>query len=303
MNISLDRYRTFYTVALSSSISRASEQLGISQPAVSQSIALLEKQLGCQLFARSPRGVTLTAEGAALLPFVSQAMAMLGHAQRHFEELGQLATGRLRIGASDTLCKYWLLPRLSEFHARYPGIALQVTNRTSRETLNLLRDGQVDIGLVHLPLEVPAAYQQWQVMSLHDCFYYAPAAFSDLRSVYAAKDLVHLPLILLERESASRRFLDSAFADLGLELAPSIELGSLDLMLDFARAGLGICAGVAEFFEEPAARLGLRRLDVTPRLPPRAIALITHRHVPLPHSAQAFLDFVHPNEKETVYAD
>lgn len=295
--ISLDRYRTFLAVAQSASISKASALLGISQPAVSQGIRQLEGQLSCRLFQRSPRGVKLTQEGEALLPFATQALSTLAHAERHFEALRSLETGTLRIGASDTLSRHWLLSRLARFHAGHPGIAIQVTNRTSRETVALLEKGQVELGLVNLPVRVPESFVVQQVLSIQDCFFYLPEAFPGLPDALSMQALCEYPLILLEQASATRRYLDGAFAAQGVALRPEIELGSLDLLLDFARAGLGICSGVAEFAGTEESR-GLRRLHITPALSPRAIGLIYQRHLPLSLCAQAFLqDYCGP-EKE-----
>ena len=154
MNVDLQLYKVFYTVARKKSITGAAEELFISQPAVSQAIKQLESLAGSQLFIRSPRGVLLTDEGKLLFSYIEKAMELINVAEEKFEEIRDLEKGTLSIGASDTLCKHFLLPYLKEFHKLYPKINLQIANRTSKETLELLRYGKVDIGFVNLPVDI-----------------------------------------------------------------------------------------------------------------------------------------------------
>ncbi len=289
MNIALERYRTFLAVADCASISLASERLCVSQPAVSQSIRLLEQELGCQLFARGAKGVTLTGEGEALLPYVRQAMTLLERAEQHFDELKTLDTGTLRIGASDSLCKHWLLPRLSNFHRMHPGISIQVTNRTSTETMELLHTAKVDIGLVNLPMEIRDKFVLHEIQAVQDCFVYHADAFPSLPAALPMAELARLPLLMLERASSSRRYIDACFSQEGVTLAPQIELGSLDLLAEFAKAGLGICAVVAQFVQAELGSGALKRLDPIPPLPMRGVGMVYSRDLPLPFSAKAFL--------------
>jgi DNA-binding transcriptional LysR family regulator len=151
MDINYELYKVFYHVASTLSFSEASKQLFISQSAVSQSIKVLEKKLNQTLFIRSTKKVQLTPEGEILLKHVEPAMNLIRQGENQLLDSNSLNGGQLRIGASDTICRYYLVPFLSEFHKRYPNIHIKVTNRTSIECARLLDNGQVDFILTNYP--------------------------------------------------------------------------------------------------------------------------------------------------------
>lgn len=149
----MDWYRAFYEVAQTGSFSKAAERMYITQPAVSHAIKQLEDRLGGALFFRTSRGAKLTAEGEVLFKFVSQAHHFLENGTKKIAEMRNLMAGEVKIGAGDTLCRHYLLPYLESFHNEYPDVKIQVTNRTTRETVSLLKEGRIDFGIVNLPLE------------------------------------------------------------------------------------------------------------------------------------------------------
>ena len=129
MDINYELYKVFYHVASTLSFSEASKQLFISQSAVSQSIKVLEKKLNQTLFIRSTKRVQLTPEGEILLKHIEPAMNLIKKGENQLLEANTLNGGQLRIGASDTICRYFLVPFLSHFHSLYPNIHIKVTNR------------------------------------------------------------------------------------------------------------------------------------------------------------------------------
>jgi len=132
MNIDFELYRIFYVVATVGNITKAAQELMISQPAVSKAIKHLEEQLGGVLFTRTKRGVILTEEGLEFYKHIKLAMEHIVNAENKFSNLMNLETGTIRIGISTTLTRYYLLPYLSNFHSRFPGINIQIlTNKTS----------------------------------------------------------------------------------------------------------------------------------------------------------------------------
>ncbi|HOF94710.1 MAG TPA: LysR family transcriptional regulator, partial [Clostridia bacterium] len=145
MSADLELYRVFCTAARCGSLSHAARELYISQPAVSQAMRRLEESLGCSLFTRTSRGITLTSEGKMLYSYADKAVRLLYAAEDKLNRMQTLQSGGLMIGASDTLCQFFLLPYLKRFHYEYPEVQLQVTNRTTPETIELLKIGKVDI--------------------------------------------------------------------------------------------------------------------------------------------------------------
>ena len=138
MDINYELYKVFYYVATTLSFSEASKLLFISQSAVSQSIKVLEKKLGITLFIRSTKRVQLTPEGETLLRHVEPAINLIARGEAQIMEAGTLGGGQLRIGASDTICRYFLVPYLNRFHRSFPNVHIKVTNQTSTQCVDLL---------------------------------------------------------------------------------------------------------------------------------------------------------------------
>lgn len=287
--IQLEQYRVFAEVAAQKSFSRAAENLYISQPAVSRTIRLLEEALETKLFTRQARGVTLTQAGEALYGYVGQALHLLSGGEQYLEKLKGLTHGTLTVGASDTICQHYLLPYLEDFHRDHPGVSLKVTNRTSRETLALLRQGRADIGVVHLPTELGEHLKAEPLATVHDCFVVRPGLV-DGKTPLTPEQISRLPLLMLEQESSTRRHLDTQFRAWGVTLTPQIELGSHDLLLSFALAGLGVATVVREYAAKPLAEGTLVELPLTRALPPREVAIVYRAQIPLTFAAREFLD-------------
>ncbi|MBQ6058813.1 MAG: LysR family transcriptional regulator [Clostridia bacterium] len=286
--ITLDLFRVFVTVAHEGSFSAAARALFLSQPAVSQAISQLEHQLGTPLFIRSVRGVTPTPEGAILLEHAQSAIEMLERGRGKLKKLQLLETGALRVGAGDAATRHYLLPRLSRFSERFPGLSLTVQNGTTGELLEYLRSGAIDLALINLPLENDDLVVQL-CLPVHDVFVAKPApGLTD--TPLPLSELSHMRLIMLERRSNSRRLVDEALHRLDVNLTPEIELGSHDLLMDFAELGLGVSCVVREFAKESLQDGRLIELQTTPSLPERAIGMAYLKDVPLPAAALRFLD-------------
>ncbi|MBQ6812714.1 MAG: LysR family transcriptional regulator, partial [Agathobacter sp.] len=148
MNQNLSSYWIFYTVANAGNISKAAKELYISQPAISKSIQKLEESLNCKLFSRSSRGVILTDEGNLLYDHVKEAFETLNVGEDKLRRSIELGVGHLQIGVSSTLCKYILLPYLNEFIKQNPHISISISCQSTNETLRLLDENKIDIGLI-----------------------------------------------------------------------------------------------------------------------------------------------------------
>ena len=151
MNQNLSSYWIFYTVANAGNISKAAKELYISQPAISKSIQKLEENLGCKLFSRSSRGVVLTDEGQLLYGHVKEAFETLTLGEDKLKRSIDLGVGHLQIGVSSTLCKFVLLPYLKEFIRQNPHISISINCQSTNETLDLLDENKIDIGLIGKP--------------------------------------------------------------------------------------------------------------------------------------------------------
>ena len=241
MDINYELYKVFYHVAASLSFSEASKQLYISQSAVSQSIKTLEKKLGQPLFIRSTKKVQLTPAGQILYAHIEPAMNLIRRGEDQLIDSGLLGLGQLHIGASDTICRYFLVPYLEEFHRKFPYVPIKVTNATSPSCVTLLEQGKVDLIVTNFPnLVLNPSYRKKTVCSFTDVF----IANSDYAMLKGQEiplaQLKEYPILMLDRRSTTSVFLHNLFLQHQLELIPQIELGSNDLLIDLARIGLGI---------------------------------------------------------------
>ncbi|MFD0712407.1 LysR family transcriptional regulator [Paenibacillus sp. GCM10027626] len=282
----LELYRVFYVTAVTGSLSKAAEQLFITQPAVSHSIKQLEERLGGRLFFRMPKGVKLTAEGEELFRYIEQAYHYIRNGERKMADMQQLLDGEIRIGASDTLCKHVLLPHLSVYHKRYSAIRVHVTNRTTPETVALLKEGKIDLGIINLPYQADKRISVDESVELQDCF----VAGKNFRRLITAPvtwhELSEHPLLMLERGSNTRAYVDSVAAQFETQLRPEIELGSLDLLADFAKAGFGVACVVRRFVADELASGQLFEVELSQPLPPRKAGIITLKDIPLSSAAE-----------------
>ena len=273
MAVKLELYRVFKEVAETGNISLAAKNLYISQSAVSQSIKQLETALQARLFARSPRGVTLTGEGQ-----------MLYQAQ-------QLLLGTLTIGASDTVTSFFLTPYLEAFHRQHPGIRLKIVSGRSAKVLSMLKSGAVDIAFASSPTD-PAALHTWSCFATHSVFVAGSGYDCDFDHVYTRQEIAEFPLILLERKASSRVFLEQYFLQSGITLTPEIELSSRSLLVSLARIGLGVAGVTLEFVQKALDSGDIRLLKTDFTIPARSVDMCTLRDVTPTAAASAFMEMV-----------
>lgn len=294
MDINLELYKCFYYVATTLSFSEASRQLFISQSAVSQAIKALEKKLGHELFFRSTKKVSLTPEGEVLLQHVKPALEMLsqGEAQLLVEDG---LSGQLRIGASDTICRYFLIDYLKRFHQDYPGVRIKVTNSTSIGCVELLDNRQVDLIVCNFPNSKLSAHKKTQVVKeFQDVFIANPDYFPIEGKTLEIKKLMEFPLLMLSSKSTTSEYLHQFFAAHRQNLIPEVELNSNDLLVDLARIGLGV-ACVPDYMLSVlhGQSHSLSRITLKQLLPTRQLVLVHHDTLPLPQAAEKFMDYFH----------
>ncbi|HOV27053.1 MAG TPA: LysR family transcriptional regulator [Pseudobacteroides sp.] len=291
MDINFEFYKIFYHAAKSESFSSASRKLFISQSAVSQSIKNLEDKLGTKLFIKKGKQMVLTNEGVLLLTHVEQAYNFIKTAEHKIFEIQNMDAGEIRIGASDTVCRYHLIPYLEKFNARYPRIKIHVINRTSSQILNLLKNGTVDLGIVTLPVDDDNIAVS-EFMDVQDIFV-ASDKYSDLmKTSIHLKDITRYPLLMLEKNSSTRRNIDMYFKSIGAVITPEIELESVDLLVDFAKIGLGIACVLKESAMDALNKKEIFEVQTKEKLPPRKLGLVSMKAVPLSKASSKFIEFM-----------
>jgi DNA-binding transcriptional LysR family regulator len=291
MDINYELYKVFYYVATTLSFSEASKHLFISQSAVSQSIKTLERKLEQPLFIRSTKKVQLTPAGELLLKHIEPAMNLIRRGETQLVDSQTLGLGQLHIGASDTICRYFLVPYLKEFHQKFPNVPIKVTNATSLNCVDLLEQGKVDMIVTNSPnTRLNPSYIQKTICQFQDEFIANPAYFHFKQTQLCLSELTQYPIIMLERHCTTSEFLHNLFLQHQLELIPAIELSSNDLLIDLARIGLGV-AFVPDYCAK-ANPQELIILNTKETMPARQIIAAVNPSLPASASTAAFLDLL-----------
>jgi len=250
----------------------------------------LESKLGGKLFDRNARGVQLTMEGKVLFSYVNNAVLLIENAQAKLSAMRNLQAGDIKIGASDTICSLFLLPVLKNFNTKYPDIHISVTNRTTWESINLLKEGAVDLSFVNLPVDEDPLLFVTPVMPIKDCFVVGEKYAYLADSVLELNELRDYPVLMLEKASNSRKQMDLFLSGHHVAIRPAIELGSLLLLAQFAKIGLGVAATIKEDVQEMLDRRELFELRFRETLPTRQIGLLQMKGVTPSFAAKAFIN-------------
>ena len=251
MNQNLSSYWIFYTVANAGNISKAAKELYISQPAISKSIQKLEENLNCKLFSRSSRGVVLTDEGKLLYDHVSSAFETLTLGEEKLKRSIELGVGHLKIGVSSTLCKYMLLPYLKDFTKRYPHINISIVCQSTNESLQMLEENKIDIGLIGKPENLKNIHFDF-LEEIEDIFVAAKDYLRNLKARGIQKDhiLQSSTLMLLDKNNMTRQYIDDYLQENQIIIKDSIDISDMDLLIDFARIGVGVACVIKNFVRE-----------------------------------------------------
>lgn len=294
MDTNLSLYRIFYTVAQCGSISAAARRLYISQPAISKSISSLESELQTHLFERTSRGVSLTEEGLLLFQHVSDAFHSLEAGEAELSRFRDMGLGHLTIGVSTTLCRYRLLPYLKTFIAQYPHISINISCQSTNHTLDMLRDGSIDLGLVAKP-EDTGHISFVSQGRIEDVFVCTPSYLNNLqmRTQVSGLDLLNAgTLMLLDKANASRQFIDYFLEENHIHASNLIEITTMDLLIEFARTGLGIACVIRDFVADDLKSGLLVEIPTPQTIHPREIGFAWKRGRSSHRFLNAFIDFV-----------
>ena len=295
MLVKLDLYRIFITVAKYKSFSKASNELYMTQPAVSQAIMQLERELETRLFTRSYKGVNLSNEGMILYEYINSAMYLINIGEQKILETKNLMIGELKIGVGDTISRYFLLKYLEKFHSKYPNIKLKITNSTTLELCEILKSGDIDIAVCNFPIDAQG-FELKKCLEIEDIFVCGEKYKYLLERKVSFEEIANLSLIFLESNSNSRRYVEKFMKSKGVKIVPEIELGSHELLLEFAKINLGVACVVKEFSKEYLERGDLFQIKTEENIPKRSIGLCFLKSTPLSPAAMKFLEILEMNE-------
>ncbi len=289
MDINIELYKIFEQVARNGSFSEAAKNLYVSQSAVSQAVKTLETKLGMPLFIRTTKKITLTPAGETLLEHVQPAIRLIQQGEHRLTHNNSLESGSIHIGASDTICRYFLLPYLSDFHKKYPKVSVKITNQTSFRCAELLSLGEVDCIIVNTPnSHMRPEFILKTIGSFQDEFI-AGKAYQHLKDrEISLVELPQYPIMTLDRKSTTGEFLRHLFMEKHIDLTLELEAGSSDLLLDLARIDLGIA--FVPGYCVPQKNSTLFKIKTKEKLPKRHIEAVYSSLLPPSPVVKAFLD-------------
>lgn len=273
-NINFELYKVFYYVAKTKNITKASETLLISQPAITQTIKKLESELNITLFYRTSRGMELTGAGEELFQNIKNSVECLNNCKKLLDEFDSKEIKTIRIGGGTTLLKHNALEGFKVFKEKYPNIKIEIIRGITSELLNKLRDNILDLVLFNMPVQIDENLNYKIIETTQDVFVANPNFYSDLKKKkISIKDLTNLPLVLQSEVSSSRKFLNSICKKNKIVLNNSYELESYDLVLEFVKAGLGIGFINRNHILKEIKNEELFELDLNSQIPPRQIGI------------------------------
>lgn len=291
--VNLELYRVFYTVAKCGSLTRAAEELYISQPAVSQSVKQLENQLGVSLFNRTHRGMELSAQGGKLIfDEVERALALFNEAENRIAQTKASATGTIRIGASDTIFEYFLADKIVDFHERFPAVKIELMADFTPDTIEKLKANRCDIAFVNLPITVePELHLYGNCMRLNDVFITGEKFKQLAEGIQPLSKLKKYPLIMMDKNTVARQSLDNFLRTVGVDLQPSIEVGSWDLMKRLVLRGMGIGVIPKEYAKHRLNVGELYEIETDPVLPARSVGMLLPKNQPVSYALHSFIEY------------
>ena len=295
MEGNLNLYYIFYTVAACGNISAAAKELYISQPAISKAISKLELSLHTTLFIRNSRGVVLTEEGEYLYEQVKTAFTCIQQGETRIRQMSQLGVGHISIGVSTTLCKFVLLPHLNQYVKEHPHVKIKISCQSSGETITALENGTVDLGIIGLP-EKLKGFVSSPLLEIHDTFVTTDSYLNNLKireGITKENVLKNAVFMMLNSENLTRKYVESYLEAGHMELTEIIEVGNMDLLIEFAKIDLGIACVIREFVQEELERKELKEVSLGRAIPKREVGFVYSANTPKDNPAIAeFMKYI-----------
>lgn len=291
-DINFEYYKVFYYVAKFHSITSAANALYLSQPSVSRCIHNLEQSMGCALFNRSKKGVTLTAEGNLLFKHIQIACKHIFSAEEDIFLMKEHNIGILRIGATDVTFQSYLISHVNDFHRKYPAIKLKIDNMTTPSALESLRSNLIDIALVSSPFENKEELSITFLDNIQDIVVAGNDFVALKDKVISMHDLINYPLISLQEGTTTRRYLDSLFRQHNTLLHPDIELTTVNQILPLVKNNLGIGFSQLGMAASEIESGNIFQINIKENIPARKICAVTCTKYPVNPIMKNFLDTV-----------
>lgn len=281
MNITYDYYKIFYYVAKYHSFTKAASVLMNNQPNITRSMNNLEHELGCRLLLRSNRGVKLTPEGEKLFRHVALAVEQIQAGEEELKMAQSLQSGQVSIGASETALHGLLLHKLGEFHRDYPGVRIRISNQTTPQAIQALKNGVVDFAVITNPSGVSRPLKEIPLKSFREILVGGPQFLPLSENTWHLRELEPYSFVCMDKKSRSYELYGDFFLEHGLILEPDLEAATMDQVLLMVKNGLGIGFLPEEFARDALEKKEIFRIHLYEEPPKRSISLIQDMERPL----------------------
>lgn len=292
MDITYDYYRIFYYVAKYKSFTRAASILMNNQPNITRSMNNLEKQLGCTLFVRSNRGITLTPEGKKLFNHVSIAYKQLHLAELELANSSSLESGTVTISASETALHGILLAVLKDFHNAYPGIHIHILSHTTPQAIQTVRNGLADFSVVTTPTRIQKPFKETRIKEFHEVLVGSKKYAYLAEAKHHLSDLQKYPMVCLGKDTMTYNYFTDIFLRKNIALNPEVEVATSDQLLPVITHDLGIGFVPDFLLNDPALNEEVFKIPLAETLPPRYICLVEDSGHPLSVAATKLKDML-----------
>lgn len=274
MNVNLELYKAFYYVGKNKSISKAADELMISQPAISRSIKTLEGQLNVNLFIRKRDGVELSEAGLLIFDKVKNAIMLIENVENEISSFKKLDFGYINIGASKTILHEFLMKYITEFHKEYPNIVIRVYTDKTSLLIKKSKIGLIDIIFTNLDDNDYSDFENVRLIKINDCLA-VNESYSNLKDkVISNKELEELPFILLTKGATSRNIFDNVCNKNDIRINPIMEFGSNSLVKEFTLSGFGVGLLTEEFVKDEIKSEKLIKLNTKLNLGSKYIGML-----------------------------
>ena len=290
--INLELYRIFYVVAETGNITKASEILNISQPAVTKQIKNLEGQLNTTLFIRTKKGVVLNECGKKIFLNVKQALTLLEETDSMIKEFTDLNTGTIKIGISTTLMRTYLLKYIEIFHNNYPNIIVDIYTDPTKELINKLKNGTIDLVIGKFPHNLDRDLNYDELDKTKYIFIANKKYFNLENTKLSPQDLKKYPIILQEYPSNSRTSAEKYFENNNVNIEPKMNIASSNLLIDFINMGYGIGYVTELYIKDELKNGNLYKIDITPQPENISFGIISLKNNVMTKHCKKFIDTI-----------
>ena len=295
MNSNFEYYKAFYYVAKYENLTKAASVLKTSQPAVTRTIHNLENDLGCRLFTRSKKGMTLTPEGHTFYKYVAAGCAQFFKGENDLSNLISLENGTIYISATETALHCYLFEAMGEFNQKYPNVHFKVLNNSTMDSVNAVKEGKVDLAFVSTAFSIGKPLKRKILQNYQEILIWGSRYLELQGRKVSLQELSTYPWISLTAEALTRTFLNEYFEKHGLRFSPDMELATTDMILPAVKHNLGIGFIPEEFARAEIESGNVFEINVEEALPERSVILIYDTEYPQSIASKEFQKFL--NEK------